>query len=108
MCCVCAGAVHLLTNPISAGYVQNPISVYYCYSNAGQLQQCIAEVTNTPWGERVRFLFDPKGTSVPKCLHVSPMMDMKSTWYAVFLLFAFLFIFLLFLLTSRQHHHLIL
>ncbi len=27
-----AGPVKLLTDPISAGYVQNPISVYYCYS----------------------------------------------------------------------------
>jgi DUF1365 family protein len=79
--CVLTGAVHVLTNPISAGYVQNPISVYYCYSTAGKLQQCIAEVTNTPWGERVRFLFDAEGTQVPKCLHVSPMMDMENTWY---------------------------
>ena len=75
-----AGPAMLLTNPISAGYQQNPISVYYCYSSAWVLQVCIAEVTNTPWGERVTFLFDPNGTQVPKGLHVSPMMDMQNTW----------------------------
>lgn len=74
----------MLTHPAALGYVQNPISVYYCYggslSRAGQLERCIAEVTNTPWGERVVFLFDPAGDSLPKCLHVSPLMDMKSRW----------------------------
>ena len=46
----------------------------------GGLKVCIAEVTNTPWGARVTFLFDPAGQDVPKALHVSPFMDMASTW----------------------------
>lgn len=75
-----AGPVHLLANPISAGYHQNPISVYFCYGADMHLQRCIAEVTNTPWGERVTFLFDPRGCHTPKALHVSPMMDMSNTW----------------------------
>lgn len=79
----------LLTDPISAGYTQNPISVYYCYrSSSGSegaggpplLVQCIAEVSNTPWNERVTFVFQPDGQSVRKALHVSPFMDMKNTW----------------------------
>lgn len=37
-------------------------------------------MTNTPWGGRVRFLFDPNEETVPKALHVSPFMDMKSKW----------------------------
>ena len=48
-CGLVAGTVQLLTHPIAAGYIQNPISVYYCYSAAGKLSTCIAEVTNTPW-----------------------------------------------------------
>ena len=36
-------------HPMAAGYVQNPISIYYCYSAGGELTMCIAEVTNTPW-----------------------------------------------------------
>lgn len=76
-----AGPVRLLTHPSSAGYTQNPISVYYCYNaDSSQLEQCIAEVTNTPWAERVTFLFRPGGETVPKALHVSPLMDMRSTW----------------------------
>lgn len=48
----------LLTHPPAAGYTQNPISVYYCYGPDGEaLEHCIAEVTNTPWAERVTFLF---------------------------------------------------
>ncbi len=74
------GGVRLLTDPAVAGYVQNPISVYYCYDESGALETCIAEVTNTPWGDRVTFLFDPSGASVPKVLHVSPLMDMKNVW----------------------------
>jgi DUF1365 family protein len=140
------GPVLLLTNPKSLGYVQNPISVYYCYDAAGseeedeqqqqqqhapaaaaasdspasrtrgavrrrqrqpeqQQQQheqnggqaeaeplppwvpkrpprvAIAEVTNTPWGDRVRFCFDPRGAASPKALHVSPFMDMGNEWH---------------------------
>ena len=46
----------------------------------GGLRACIAEVTNTPWGARVTFLFDPAGQDVPKSMHVSPFMDMQATW----------------------------
>ena len=149
------GRVLLLTNAASAGYVQNPISVYYCYYDSGgdsggvgdggsgsgedgggggdadtpgrrrtraqarreqqQQQQnggggakqapasaaaaaaaaappawraerlgapavAIAEVTNTPWGDRVRFAFTPDGAASPKALHVSPFMDMGNQW----------------------------
>lgn len=42
-----AGPVKLLTDPVAAGYAQNPISVYYCYSNDRKLQRCIAEVSGT-------------------------------------------------------------
>ncbi|XP_074577144.1 uncharacterized protein LOC141833567 isoform X2 [Curcuma longa] len=57
------GPVFLLTIPENVGYQQNPLSVYYCYDveeGKGEegdgpkpsLKMCIAEVTNTPWGER--------------------------------------------------------
>lgn len=44
------------------------------------LKKCIAEVTNTPWGERVVFIFDPNSDVVAKPLHVSPFMDMRGNW----------------------------
>lgn len=75
-----AGKVLLLTTPVSAGYTQNPISVYHCLDAAGGPYLCIAEVTNTPWGARVTFPFRPDGEKVPKAMHVSPFMDMHSTW----------------------------
>ena len=47
------GPIRLLTNLRYAGYAMNPISVYYCYDPAGeQVETVVAEVTNTPWGER--------------------------------------------------------
>eukprot|EP00878_Enallax_costatus_P024533 GHUV01026186.1.p1 GENE.GHUV01026186.1~~GHUV01026186.1.p1 ORF type:complete len:306 (+),score=57.17 GHUV01026186.1:617-1534(+) len=75
------GKVLLLANAVVAGYIQNPISVYYCYDVAGKLAKAISEVTNTPWGERVTFLFNPEGDESPKALHVSPFMDMNNTWH---------------------------
>jgi DUF1365 family protein len=81
------GKVELLTSPKSFGYAMNPISVYYCYDEEGALTRALAEVTNTPWNERVVFAFDPtpvvdeRGATVPKALHVSPFMDMLGEWY---------------------------
>ncbi|XP_024356412.1 uncharacterized protein [Physcomitrium patens] len=75
-----SGPVWLLTMPLSVGYEQNPLSVYYCYDEQGGVAQCIAEVTNTPWAERVTFLFNPESDLVAKPLHVSPFMDMKAVW----------------------------
>ncbi|XP_022886167.1 uncharacterized protein LOC111402234 [Olea europaea var. sylvestris] len=78
------GTVFLLTIPPSVGYEQNPLSVYYCYDVEGStqtLKKCIAEVTNTPWGERVLFSFNPTSDLVAKPLHVSPFMDMLGNWH---------------------------
>lgn len=76
----CDGRVRALLMPESAGYEQNPICVYYCYDAAGALRCCIAEVTNTPWGDRVAFPFAPAADETPKPLHVSPLQDMQSSW----------------------------
>ena len=76
----CDGRVRALLLPESAGYEQNPICVYYCDDAAGELKCCIAEVTNTPWGDRVAFPFAPSGDTLPKPLHVSPLQDMLSSW----------------------------
>ena len=46
-------AVRLLTHLRYAGYVFNPVSFYYCFGADGTRLECIvAEITNTPWGER--------------------------------------------------------
>ena len=47
------GPIRLLTHLRYFGYVINPISLYYCYDETGTtVEACVAEVTNTPWGER--------------------------------------------------------
>eukprot|EP00967_Tisochrysis_lutea_P001782 scaffold2263_cov33-Tisochrysis_lutea.AAC.2 len=76
----CDGKVRMLLLPASAGFEENPIVVYFCYDAAGTLRCCLAEVTNTPWSDRVRFAFAPDHDALPKAMHVSPLQDMKSTW----------------------------
>lgn len=89
-----AGAVRLLTHLRYFGFCFNPVSFYYCYDAAGALDAIIAEVTNTPWGERHEYVLDvgaarrsAAGTgahafSFPKAFHVSPFlpMDMHYEW----------------------------
>ena len=78
------GRVQLLTFAPSCGYQQTPISVYYVSAArdpAAVPTRGVAEVTNTPWGERVRFAFALGGDAVPKPLHVSPFYSMAPRWH---------------------------
>ena len=40
----------------------------------------MAEVTNTPWGERHSYVLGPNGGTLDKALHVSPFMAMDHTY----------------------------
>lgn len=80
------GPVRLLTHLRSFGHCFNPVSFYYCYAPGGErLESIVAEVTNTPWGERHAYVLtwseDPAATvmsgSFDKILHVSPFMNMN-------------------------------
>lgn len=79
------GPVLLLTMPPSVGYQRSPFSLYYCYdlqeSSSKILKYCIAEVTNSPWGEQAQFIFNPNSDLVAKTLHISPFMDMLGDWH---------------------------
>jgi DUF1365 family protein len=86
-----AGPIYLLANWRYFGYQNNPIAVYYCYDKPnGRLQYVVAEVTNTPWGERHSYVLKapedegPLVTEFDKALHVSPFnpMDMTYRWYS--------------------------
>ena len=70
------GAVRLLTTPRSFGQIFNPVSFYYCFEG-DRLTTVLAEVTNTPWGERHVYV---AGDELPKRLHVSPLMGMNQTY----------------------------
>ena len=55
-----AGPIRLLTHLRYFGYCMNPVSFYYCFDEAGDtLQTIVAEITNTPWGERHQYVLGP-------------------------------------------------
>lgn len=82
-----AGPVQLLTQPRCWGYCFNPISVFYCFQgSAGTLAAVVAEVTNTPWGERHCYVIPASyGCATAngwfdKAMHVSPFMPMDQRY----------------------------
>jgi DUF1365 family protein len=88
-----AGPIRLLTHLRYFGYCFNPVSFYYCYDAADQaVEAIVAEVNNTPWGERHCYVLDAAGATVAapgrqqwrnlKQMHVSPFMpmDLEYEW----------------------------
>ena len=85
-----AGPVRLLTNLSYYGYCFNPVSFYYCFADDGHtLETIVAEVNNTPWGERDTYVLPARESVVEssgesgilrfqpeKKMHVSPFMPM--------------------------------
>jgi DUF1365 family protein len=98
------GPVRLLTHLRYFGYCFNPVSFYYCYDASGQnIVAVVAEVNNTPWGERHCYVLDDRSVERPapdlapgstpreaqlvrwhsdKRMHVSPFMpmDLQYEW----------------------------
>jgi DUF1365 family protein len=77
------GPVRVLTTPRTLGHCFNPVSFFYCHDAGGELRSVIAEVTNTPWGERHAYVLATAGNAgrvlrgeFDKVLHVSPFMGM--------------------------------
>ncbi len=84
-----AGPIRLLTNLRYFGQCFNPVSFYYCFDRAERVQAIVAEVTNTPWGERHAYVLSPDpgrpAASImrgrfEKEFHVSPFMGMDHTY----------------------------
>ncbi len=87
-----AGPIRLLTHLRYFGHCFNPVSLYYCFDEAGErLETLVAEVNNTPWGERHCYVLSEGSESGPggaktyrssKRFHVSPFMamDIDYTW----------------------------
>ncbi len=80
------GAVRVLTNLRAFGYVQNPVSIYYCFDRSERLVAVLAEITNTPWGERHHYVLgaDPARATLHgrfrKQFHVSPFQPMEQDY----------------------------
>ncbi len=87
-----AGPIRLLTHLRYFGHCFNPVSFYYCFDAGGErLEALVAEVNNTPWGERHCYVFDRSDNlgsderlsfRSDKHLHVSPFMamDVEHLW----------------------------
>jgi len=81
-----SGPIRLLTHLSYFGYVFNPVSFYYCFNKGDtRLETIVAEVNNTPWGERHCYVLPQsldqgvgsnKRYFPEKEMHVSPFMDM--------------------------------
>lgn len=83
------GDVCLLTNLCYFGYSMNPLSTYYCFNKAGKLVATVAEVNNTPWGEKHCYVLPAPSKSNANTEHafnkaftVSPFnaVDMQYQW----------------------------
>jgi len=78
------GAIRLLTHPRYFGYGFNPVSFFYCLDKKGEVETIVAEVNNTPWGERHCYVLSSPSVhhghvrqfKLKKALHVSPFMPM--------------------------------
>ena len=81
------GPIRLLTNLSYFGYCFNPVSFYYCFDADGKtVKTIVAEVNNTPWGERDTYVL-PESMDIgkrgvkrfrpEKKMHVSPFMPMN-------------------------------
>jgi len=83
------GPIRLLTHLRYGGFGFNPVSFYYCFEPDGRrIEVVVAEVTNTPWGERHCSVLasdsasDALCVTTPKEFHVSPFMcmDLSYVW----------------------------
>lgn len=79
-----AGPVRMLAHLRYLGHCFNPVAFYWCFAPDGErVEAVVAEVTNTPWGERHAYVAPAAGNDRhvlesrhDKALHVSPFMAM--------------------------------
>ncbi len=77
-------SIFLLSQPSYFGFNFNPISLYFVWTNE-VISAIVAEVHNTPWGEKHCYVLSSPTRNKPphyqfeieKKLHVSPFMDMN-------------------------------
>lgn len=83
---ILSGPVRMLTHLRYFGYCMNPVTFYYCFDQEGQnLMAVMAEIENTPWGERYQYIHpinNEHNYEFSKTFHVSPFfpMDMNYQW----------------------------
>ena len=85
-----AGPVRMLTNLAYFGFCFNPVTFYYLFEADGQtVGAVVAEITNTPWGERHSYVLGADQARArghlsrwefEKDFHVSPFFDMDQRY----------------------------
>jgi len=78
------GPIRMLTHLRYWGRIENPVTFYYCFDPTGtELRTVVAEVTNTPWGDRHTYVIEGPANragvvsaKAAKAMHVSPLMGM--------------------------------
>ena len=84
-----AGSVRMLAHLRYFGHCFNPVVFYWCFAPDGErVEAVVAEVTNTPWGERHAYVVAGEGNAEhvlesrhEKAMHVSPFMPMEMTYH---------------------------
>lgn len=82
-----AGSIRVLTHLRYFGHCFNPVTFYYLNDRSdARLETVVAEITNTPWGERHLYVLDDASNIHPhrqwrrfcfsKEFHISPYMPM--------------------------------
>jgi DUF1365 family protein len=81
------GPVRLLTNLRTLGHCFNPVCFYYLFEPDGEtVGAVVAEVTNTPWGDRHAYVLHREdgrrvlAADLDKRMHVSPFMRMDQRY----------------------------
>jgi DUF1365 family protein len=86
------GKIFMLTHLRYLGYVFNPVSFFYCYNQAEQLEMMLSEVNNT-FGETHNYWLNggnerpnaaAKHYQTNKQMHVSPFQGMQLTYDWIF------------------------
>jgi uncharacterized protein len=83
-----AGPVRMLAHLRYLGHCFNPVVFYWCFASDGErVEAVVAEVTNTPWGERHAYVVAREGNADhvldsrhEKAMHVSPFMPMEMSY----------------------------
>ena len=83
------GPIRVLTQLRYWGYYFSPLNLFYCFDTEGEaVEAMVAEVSNTPWGERHCYVLwegnrqsaEPLRFRHPKSFHVSPFMGMDADY----------------------------
>jgi DUF1365 family protein len=79
------GPIRMLSHWRYFGHIFNPVTFYYCFDTSERIEAIVAEITNTPWGERHAYALDaraplrdrPLRWRFNKEFHVSPFLPME-------------------------------